>query len=275
MDEAGDGNGHAAADGPSDHDQAGIASTNAQQSRLARGRHASLDGVLCLPEWGHVKQVMGGCDAGEVNVEVTGGAGGIHEAVFALHRDRIGEVHNEGVKDRRFPGHAQPLGHRRGCGFPPCQMHHGMVRMTARGHAHHAVVHLARRESASAAVAERLGVAREAAVFHTLIVHFADAVPVQCEDRFVNPACAPGYLDVDFTRITPTHYLLDVAPLWEAQYSIEAGVPTAREARLLGIGRRDPCLIVVRRTVSRSVPITVARLVHPGTRYLLHGEFKP
>lgn len=147
--------------------------------------------------------------------------------------------------------------------------------ITSRGHAHHAVVHLARREAASAAVAERLGVAREAPVFHTLLVHFADGVAVQCEDRYVNPACAPGYLDVDFTRITPTHYLLDVAPLWEAQYSIEAGAPTAREARLLGIGRRDPCLIVMRRTLGRSVPITLARLVHPGTRYLLHGEFKP
>ena len=143
------------------------------------------------------------------------------------------------------------------------------------GRAHRADVHLARRESVSAAVAERLGVDRESPVFHTLLVHFADDVAVQCEDRFVNPVCAPGYLDVDFSRITPTHYLLDVAPLWEAQYSIEAGAPTPWEARLLGIGSRDPCLIVMRRTVSRSVPITVARLVHPGSRYLLHGEFKP
>ena len=147
--------------------------------------------------------------------------------------------------------------------------------ITSRGHTHQAVVHLARREAASVAVAERLGVDRQAPVFHTIIVHRADGIAVQCEDRYVNPACAPDYLAVDFTRITPTHYLLDVAPLWEAQYSIEAGPPTAREARLLGIGRREPCLIVLRRTVSRSVPITLARLVHPGTRYLLHGEFKP
>ena len=51
--------------------------------------------------------------------------------------------------------------------------------------------------------------------------------------------------------------------------------PRAQEARLLGIGRDDPCLVVVRRTVSQDVPITLARLVHPGTRYLLQGEFKP
>jgi GntR family histidine utilization transcriptional repressor len=112
-------------------------------------------------------------------------------------------------------------------------------------------------------------------VFHTLIVHHENGVPLQCEDRYVNPACAPDYLSVDFTQTTPTHYLLQVAPLWEAQYSIEASAATAREAKLLGIGRGDACLIVVRRTASRGVPITLARLVHPGTRYQIDGQFKP
>jgi len=54
-----------------------------------------------------------------------------------------------------------------------------------------------------------------------------------------------------------------------------AALPTAREARLLGIGRDEPCLVVQRRTVGKELPITSARLVHPGTRYLLQGEFKP
>ena len=66
-----------------------------------------------------------------------------------------------------------------------------------------------------------------------------------------------------------------MAPLWEAQYSIEAALPTAQEAKLLGIGRDEPCLVVGRRTVSQEQPITLARLVHPGSRYLLQGEFKP
>ena len=147
--------------------------------------------------------------------------------------------------------------------------------IVARGHRHHAVVHLAREEAATATLAPRLGLSKGAPVFHTLIVHHENGMPLQCEDRYVNPACAPDYLSVDFTQTTPTHYLLEVAQLWEAQYSIEASAPTAKEAKLLGIGRHDACLIIVRRTVSRSVPITVARLVHPGTRYLLEGQFKP
>jgi GntR family transcriptional regulator, histidine utilization repressor len=147
--------------------------------------------------------------------------------------------------------------------------------ITERGHRHHAEVHVARQEAASEAVAQRLGLAAGAPAFHTLIVHFEDGVALQCEDRWVNPASAPDYLRNDFAQVTPTQYLLQVAPFWEAQYSIEAALPTAREARLLGIGRDEPCLVVQRRTVGQDVPITTARLVHPGTRYLLQGEFKP
>ena len=147
--------------------------------------------------------------------------------------------------------------------------------ITARGHQHHAEVHLVRQEPAADGLAQRLSLAVGAPVFHTLIVHFEDGLALQCEDRYVNPASAPGYLDNDFTRITPTQYLLQVAPLWEAQYSIEAALPSAQEAKLLGIRRDEPCLIVVRRTVSQEQPITLVRLVHPGTRYLLQGEFKP
>jgi len=147
--------------------------------------------------------------------------------------------------------------------------------IVSRGHRHDSEVHVAACERAPAELAAQLGVADAAPVFHTLIVHFEDGVPLQCEDRYVNPACAPGYLDVDFTTMTPTHYLLQVAPLWEAQYSIQACTPSAQEARLLEVGPHEPCLVVVRRTMSRGVPITIARLVHPGSRHQIDGHFKP
>jgi GntR family histidine utilization transcriptional repressor len=144
-----------------------------------------------------------------------------------------------------------------------------------RGHRHHTEVHLAHEEAAGTELAAQLGLQPGDRVFHTLLVHFENGQPLQCEDRFVNPACAPGYLSVDFTVTTPTHYLLEVAPLWEAQFSIEASRPSALEAKLLHIGRDDPCLVLVRRTMSRGVPITLARLIHPGSRYQIDGQFKP
>lgn len=144
-----------------------------------------------------------------------------------------------------------------------------------RGHRHDALVQLSREERAPAALAARLGLQAGDPVFHTLIVHRENGVPIQVEDRYVNPAAAPGYLAVDFTRTTPTSYLLQVAPVWQAQYAIEAALPSAQEARLLGIAAGAPCLVVVRRTQQRDMPITLARLVHPGALYTLQGGFSP
>ena len=147
--------------------------------------------------------------------------------------------------------------------------------ITARGHQHHAVVHLQRSEKAPAALAAQLGLATGARVFHTLIVHFENGVPLQCEDRYVNPACSPGYGAADFSHTTPTQFLFDTTALWRAQYSIEAAPASADEARLLGIATGDACLVVTRSTYTRDATITLARLVHPGSRYLLQGEFQP
>ena len=147
--------------------------------------------------------------------------------------------------------------------------------INARGHHHEARVHLQRAEPAPAALAAQLGVVVGGTVFHTLIVHLENGVPLQCEDRYVNPAAAPQYLQADFTQTTPTHVLFETTALWRAQYSIEAARATKQEARLLGVAEDTACLIVVRRTFARQAPITIARLVHPGTRYALHGEFQP
>ena len=94
----------------------------------------------------------------------------------------------------------------------------------------------------------------------------------KCEDRYVNPDCAPDYLSVDFAinaDALPARYF---APLWEAHWCRPA-CPGAREAGLLGLKTSDPCLIVARRTSNRGVPITQARLVHPAGHYQIEGVF--
>ena len=145
----------------------------------------------------------------------------------------------------------------------------------SRGHDHQAQVQVQRTERAAAPLAAQLGLAPGAQVFHTVIVHLENGVPLQLEDRYVNPACSPAYLQADFSRITPTQVLFDTTALWRAQYSIEAEPATADEARLLGVPPGSACLVVTRRTFTRDATITLARLVHPGQRYSLHGEFQP
>jgi GntR family transcriptional regulator, histidine utilization repressor len=147
--------------------------------------------------------------------------------------------------------------------------------IASRGHHHETHVHLQQAERATVALAAQLGLPVGAEVFHTHLLHLENGRPLQSEDRFVNPAAAPRYLEQDFTRTTPTRYLFEVSTLWRAQYTIEASRPTANEAKLLGIDDADPCLVVTRRTFARDGVITIARLAHPGALYTLQGDFTP
>lgn len=143
-----------------------------------------------------------------------------------------------------------------------------------RGHVHTARVVYAEQEKASAELAESFGLRKGAKVFHTVLVHAENGVPIQYEDRFVNPAAAPDYLRTDLTQTSPTLHLLRHAPLTEASYCIEACLPTADEAKLLGIKRNEPCLSMKRRTVSGANVASVVRLVYPGSRYSIAGQFQ-
>ncbi|HEY1089629.1 MAG TPA: histidine utilization repressor [Burkholderiaceae bacterium] len=144
-----------------------------------------------------------------------------------------------------------------------------------RGHSHASRVHALGRVKATAEQAKVFGLKAGATLFHSLIVHLENGVAIQCEDRLVNPACAPDYLALDFTQATPTQHLLEVAPLTEARYTIEATLPSETEARLLAVGKREPCLLVQRLTFSGTRVVTSVRLLHPGSRYVLQGSLEP
>jgi GntR family histidine utilization transcriptional repressor len=143
-----------------------------------------------------------------------------------------------------------------------------------RGHVHSTRVLKVAREKAGAELAGSLGVRKGAPVFHSVLVHMENGIPVQYEDRYVNPEAAPGYLQTDFSRESPTAHLLQHAPLTEASYTIEAALPTPEEARALEIRPGDPCLVMMRRTVSGAHVASVARQLYPGTRYSFSGQFQ-
>jgi GntR family histidine utilization transcriptional repressor len=170
-----------------------------------------------------------------------------------------------------------------GSGTTVAQLHRISSRLTIRdiheeveerGHAHTARVLHVGKEKAGAELAKAMGVRSGSTVFRTVLIHMENGVPIQYEDRWVNPAAAPQYLDTDFTQTTPTLHLLRHAPLTEASYSIEACLPTAEEAKQLAIRRTEPCLVMRRRTVSGANVASVARLVYPGSRYSFAGQFQ-
>jgi GntR family histidine utilization transcriptional repressor len=144
-----------------------------------------------------------------------------------------------------------------------------------RGHRHRALVKFAVEEPVSSDIAALLEMRRQGTVYRTVLVHFENDVPVQLEDRYVNPALAPNLLKIDFNRETPSHYLFRVAPLTEAEQVVESRLPDAFARRLLKIRAQEPCLVVRRRTWVRGGIASYAVLTHPGSRYRLMGRFKP
>ena len=139
----------------------------------------------------------------------------------------------------------------------------------ARGHEYRVKVLVLDSLSASRELAERCGVKMGAQLDYSLLTHFADAAPLQVEERYVNPQVAPGYLRNDFSRTTPHEFLIRVAPLQRAEHIVRALVPERRIRRLLRLEAGEACLLIMRRTFSHGRIASVADLYHPGSRYEL------
>ena len=141
-----------------------------------------------------------------------------------------------------------------------------------RGAVHSALVRRLAEVRAEKTLAAELGVEEGERLFLSVLLHRADGVPVQLEERWVVPAAAPGYLEQDFTRLTPSEYLLRVAPLARVDYRIEARLPTEATREALELGPGEPCLLLHRCTFSRGRAASVANLWHPGSRHRLTGH---
>lgn len=123
-----------------------------------------------------------------------------------------------------------------------------------------------------AEVAAALGLRKRASVYHSLIVHLANEHAVQLEYRYVRPDAAPDYLQADLSAETPNHYLQRICPLLEARQEVSAVLPKARQADLLAIPRREPCLLITRVTSARRGLVSYARILAPSSRYRLAGR---
>jgi len=144
-----------------------------------------------------------------------------------------------------------------------------------RGHVHRARVVLLEKSQATPEQAARLELRPGGALFHSLIIHFENDLPIQAEDRYVSAHAAPGYLGQDFSRITPNEYLSEVAPLQTVEHVIRAAAPPRRIRGLLKMAATEPSLVIHRRTWSGGRPVSIAMLYHPGTRYELTAGSQP
>lgn len=144
----------------------------------------------------------------------------------------------------------------------------------ARGHRYSSRLVSRHLITANPAIAEEFETEEDAQLFHVVIVHEENGAPVQLEDRHVNAAVVPDFMDQDFAAITPTAHLLQSAPVDELEHTVEALMPSPEQQRLLRITSMEPCLALHRRSWSRGKVVTVATLTYPASRYALYSRYK-
>lgn len=144
--------------------------------------------------------------------------------------------------------------------------------IAGRGGRHGARTVLLRAEACGPDRALAFGLPAGARLFHSVIVHEEDGLPIQIEDRWIDPRAAPGYLDQDFAAATPNAYLSAAAPIRRAEQIIEAVRARPEERVLLRIDEQEPCLLVRRRTWSDTGLVSDVTLLYPGSRYRLESR---
>ena len=141
------------------------------------------------------------------------------------------------------------------------------------GKRHHSLILQQQTVYASAPIAVQLGLPTAQEVFYICVVHFQDNLPIQLESRYVNPAAMPEFMLQDFTRITPTAYLLEQFKPDEMEHRVSAVMPDASTRDLLGMLDGQPCLQLIRRTWRQQQVVTHVTLTYPGDRYELGARY--
>ncbi|RQW63310.1 histidine utilization repressor [Vibrio viridaestus] len=154
------------------------------------------------------------------------------------------------------------------------EVHNIAEEIAQRGHSHTSKLLSLAEVSADPEQAAVLGLSTGDKIFYSHIIHYENDIPVQLEERLVNPKMAPDYLNQDYKNQTPYTYLMKIAPLTAGEHIVEAVMPTNRQRSYLDIDEFEPCLLIRRQTWSDNKIVTYSKLLYPGSRYKLLGHFK-
>lgn len=125
----------------------------------------------------------------------------------------------------------------------------------------------------AAITGERSSADSSAAVLYEVkIIHFADAQPIQFEERWVDAQKLPEFIEQDFSIINTSEYLIAKSPLERGSYTIRALAAPDDIAALLQIAPQSPTLVLRRQTYSAGKVLTFVKMWHAGERYQFSGE---
>jgi len=120
-----------------------------------------------------------------------------------------------------------------------------------------------------------LDVGRKTPLLWMRCLHLSGDTPFQLEERLVNIDAAPGVTSQPLGTTAPGPWLLAHVPWTQAEHTISASAAGPAESEALALALNTACLVVERRTWNGDVPVTLARLWHPGAQHKLKGRFEP
>lgn len=110
---------------------------------------------------------------------------------------------------------------------------------------------------------------------HVTGIHQGQNGPFAFEDRLISLDCVPEAQDADFTRQSPSVWLLQSVPWTQARHRISAVGASANVADHLAIPRHTPCLLVERWTWRTGEPVTYVCQTFRGDQFDLVATFTP
>lgn len=179
-----------------------------------------------------------------------------------MHEGKVERVHGVGTFVAEPVAHASLI-----------ELRDIAVEIRQRGHRHDMRLIRLREERAVRTVADGLQLDIGAPIYRAIVLHLENDAPIQTEDRWVNPALAPDFVNQTFADQTPTAYLMGLFAPDEMEHRVRAVLPDATTAKRLAVPRHEPCLQLTRRTWKNDAVVTLATMTYPGSRYDLLARY--
>lgn len=106
----------------------------------------------------------------------------------------------------------------------------------------------------------RMNTVRGDAIVHLLCMHYADGMPYQLEDRWINIAALPQVRDQSFDAIGPNEWLIATVPFSQVEISFQAIAADPVTSSHLGMTIGEPVFSIERTTWWQGAAITHVRL---------------
>lgn len=113
----------------------------------------------------------------------------------------------------------------------------------------------------------RLQLPKNGKALHLVCMHYADGIPYEHEDRWINVSALPQAEHADFATLRPSEWLLAAIPFSEVEINLSAGLADQKLSDYLACNVGDPVFSVERSTWWEGDAVTYVRLsYHPGYR---------